>query len=97
MYDKLSVIIDILTEDADVISAEENAARAKADGKPFASEIDHTTRSKIELVTRAQNLQQSLKLVIFQVEQGTVLRVIVTRMGGGGSKASSYEWFNDIL
>uniref|UniRef100_A0A8C8U7X5 Diacylglycerol kinase n=2 Tax=Peromyscus maniculatus bairdii TaxID=230844 RepID=A0A8C8U7X5_PERMB len=69
MYDKLSVIIDILTEDADVISAEENAARAKADGKPFASEIDHTTRSKIELVTRAQNLQQSLKLVIFQVEQ----------------------------
>lgn len=96
MYDKLSVIIDILTEDADVISAEENAVRAKADGKPFASEIDHTTRSKIELVTRAQNLQQSLKLVIFQVEQGTVLRVIVTRMGGG-SKASSYEWFNDIL
>ncbi|OBS57893.1 hypothetical protein A6R68_10981 [Neotoma lepida] len=73
MYDKLSVIIDVLTEDPEVISAEKGAAaysdRGKADEKPFVPQIDHITRSKLELAKRVQNLQQSLKLLIFQVEQ----------------------------
>ncbi|KAL6092028.1 hypothetical protein STEG23_026831, partial [Scotinomys teguina] len=73
MYDKLSVIIDILAEDAEVIAAEKEAGAyadcGRADGKPFVPQIDHITRSKMELSTRAQKLQQSLKLIIFQVEQ----------------------------
>lgn len=84
MYDKLSVVIDVLAEDAATTSAEKEAAvyiaRGKADGKPFIPQIDHIAKSKLELAARAQKLQQSLKLIIFQVEQGKVLRVIMARI-----------------
>uniref|UniRef100_A0A8C5KC36 Diacylglycerol kinase n=1 Tax=Jaculus jaculus TaxID=51337 RepID=A0A8C5KC36_JACJA len=73
MYDKLSVLIDVLTEEAEATSAETGAAvhahSDKEEGKPFAPQLDHIAKSKLELVTRAQNLQKSLKLIIFQVEQ----------------------------
>ncbi|XP_004646347.1 diacylglycerol kinase kappa [Octodon degus] len=73
MYDKLSILIDILVEDAAGTSIEKSATlhadSGKADGKPLNIEIDHIAKSKLELATRAKNLQKSLKLVIFQVEQ----------------------------
>ncbi|XP_021044191.1 diacylglycerol kinase kappa [Mus pahari] len=73
MYDKLSVLIDLLAEDAVAASAERTAtaygSRSKADGKPFVPQLDHIARAKLELAERAQKLQQSLKLIIFQVEQ----------------------------
>jgi diacylglycerol kinase (ATP) len=98
MYDKLSVLIDLLAEDAVAASAERTAtaygSRSQADGKPFVPQLDHIARAKLELAERAQKLQQSLKLIIFQVEQGTVFRVIVTRIGK--RKGSSYEWFHDL-
>ncbi|XP_051034472.1 diacylglycerol kinase kappa [Phodopus roborovskii] len=73
MYDKLSVLTDILAEDADVTAVEKGAtayaARNRAHGKPFIFQIDHITKSKLELAARAHNLQKSLKLIIFQIEQ----------------------------
>ncbi|KFO22636.1 Diacylglycerol kinase kappa, partial [Fukomys damarensis] len=73
MYDKLSAVIDILAEEAAATSVERSATvhtdSGKADGKPFKTQIDHVAKSKSELATKAQNLQKSLKLIIFQVEQ----------------------------
>ncbi|XP_007989921.3 diacylglycerol kinase kappa [Chlorocebus sabaeus] len=73
MYDKLSVLIDVLAEEAAATSAEKSATvyadSSKADRKPFVLQIDHIAKCKLELATKAQNLQKSLKLIIFQVEQ----------------------------
>ncbi|KAF3812834.1 hypothetical protein GH733_019197 [Mirounga leonina] len=70
MYDKLSVLIDILAEEAAVEkSATVCADDGKADGKRFIPRIDHIAKCKLELATKAQNLQKSLKLIIFQVQQ----------------------------
>ncbi|XP_052028091.1 diacylglycerol kinase kappa, partial [Apodemus sylvaticus] len=73
MYDKLSILSDILAEDAVAASAERAAiaygSRSKADGKPFMPELDHVAKAKMELAERIQKLQQSLKLIIFQIEQ----------------------------
>ncbi|XP_028626686.1 diacylglycerol kinase kappa [Grammomys surdaster] len=73
MYDKLSVVLDLLAEDAVAASAERTATayggRSEADGKPFEPELDHIAKTKLELAERAQKLQQCLKLIIFQVEQ----------------------------
>ncbi|XP_054328988.1 diacylglycerol kinase kappa [Pongo pygmaeus] len=73
MYDKLSVLIDVLAEEAAATSAEKSATEyadsSKADRKPFVPQIDHIAKCKLELATKAQNLQKSLKLIIFQVEQ----------------------------
>ncbi|XP_055453530.1 diacylglycerol kinase kappa [Psammomys obesus] len=73
MYDKLSVVIDVLAEDEASTSAVKGATayadNGKADRKPFIPQIDHIAKSKLELTARALNLQQSLKLIIFQVEQ----------------------------
>ncbi|KAB1253141.1 Diacylglycerol kinase kappa [Camelus dromedarius] len=74
MYDKLSVLIDILAEDAAVEKSAAYADSAKADGKPFVPQIDHIAKCKLELATKAQNLQESLKLIIFQVEQANPQR-----------------------
>ncbi|MBZ3889775.1 Diacylglycerol kinase kappa, partial [Sciurus carolinensis] len=73
MYDKLSVLIDVLAEEAAATSVEKSATvctdGGKADGKPFVPQIDHIAKCKLELATKAQNLQKSLKLIIFQIEQ----------------------------
>ncbi|XP_062040281.1 diacylglycerol kinase kappa [Lepus europaeus] len=73
MFDKLSVLIDVLSEDASATSVKKGttvyADSGKADGKPFIPQMDHIAKSKLELATKAQNLQKSLKLIIFQVEQ----------------------------
>uniref|UniRef100_A0A2K6QSN5 diacylglycerol kinase (ATP) n=2 Tax=Rhinopithecus roxellana TaxID=61622 RepID=A0A2K6QSN5_RHIRO len=73
MYDKLSVLIDVLAEEAATTSSEKSATvyadSSKADRKPFVLQIDHIAKCKLELATKAQNLQKSLKLIIFQVEQ----------------------------
>ncbi|XP_028378811.1 diacylglycerol kinase kappa [Phyllostomus discolor] len=70
MYDKLSVLIDVLAEEAAVEkSATVCEDSGKADGKPFILQIDHIAKCKLELATKAKNLQKSLKLIIFQVEQ----------------------------
>ncbi|XP_063136527.1 diacylglycerol kinase kappa isoform X2 [Rattus norvegicus] len=73
MYDKLSVLLDLLAEDAVAASAERTAtaygSRSKPDGKAFVPELDHIAKAKMELAERAQKLQQSLKLILFQVEQ----------------------------
>lgn len=77
MYDKLSVLIDVLAEEVAVEkSATVCADSGKADGKPFVPQIDHITKCKLELATKAQNLQKSLKLIVFQVEQGKGPRVV---------------------
>lgn len=85
MYDKLSVLIDVLAEEAAATSAEKSATvyadSSKADRKPFVLQVDHIAKCKLELATKAQNLQKSLKLIIFQVEQGKVARVVVTEVG----------------
>lgn len=77
MYDKLSIIIDVLAEEAADTSTEKSADSGKADGKPFVPQVDHIAKSKLELTTRAQNLQKSLKLIIFRVEQGKALGVVI--------------------
>ncbi|XP_053436698.1 diacylglycerol kinase kappa [Nycticebus coucang] len=69
MYDKLSILIDVLAEKAAGTSAVKNIDSGKADGKSFVTQIDHIAKCKLELATKAQNLQKSLKLIIFQVEQ----------------------------
>ncbi|KAM6144025.1 diacylglycerol kinase kappa [Erethizon dorsatum] len=73
MYDKLNILIDVLAEEAAGTSVEKSATLrtdgGKADGKPLNTQIDHIVKSKLELATKAQNLQKSLKLIIFQVEQ----------------------------
>uniref|UniRef100_A0A8C9IAL2 Diacylglycerol kinase n=1 Tax=Piliocolobus tephrosceles TaxID=591936 RepID=A0A8C9IAL2_9PRIM len=73
MYDKLSVLIDVLAEEAAATSSEKSATvyadSSKADRKPFVLQIDHIAKCKLELATKAQNLQKSLKLIMFQVEQ----------------------------
>ncbi|XP_005411412.1 PREDICTED: diacylglycerol kinase kappa [Chinchilla lanigera] len=73
MYDKLSILIDVLAEDAAGTSAEKSTTlhsdSGKADGKHLNTQIDHIAKSKLELAQKAQNLQKSLKLIIFQVEQ----------------------------
>ncbi|KAM5221431.1 diacylglycerol kinase kappa [Ctenodactylus gundi] len=73
MYDKLSILIDVLAEEAAAASADESptihAGSGKADGKPLTSQIDHIAKCKLELATKARSLQKSLKLIIFQVEQ----------------------------
>ncbi|XP_040857497.1 diacylglycerol kinase kappa [Ochotona curzoniae] len=73
MYEKLSVLVDVLAEDVAAISAKKGAAvhadGGKSDGKPCVSQMDHIGNSKLELATRAHKLQKSLKLIIFQVEQ----------------------------
>lgn len=100
MYDKLSIIIDILTEDEEVTSAERLATTygtyEKIDPKPFVPQIDHITKSKLELAVRAHDLQKSLKLIIFQVEQSKILSAFGTRKDGE-SAGFAYEWFNDLL
>ena len=58
MYDKLSVLIDVLAEEAEVEkSATVCADSDKADGKPFVPQIDHIAKCKLELATKAKNLQ----------------------------------------
>ena len=90
MYDKLSVLSDILAEDAAVEkSAKAHKESAKADGKPSIPQIDHIAKCKLELATKAQNLQKSLKLIIFQVEQGKGSRVVLTE---GGEREGSCGW-----
>jgi diacylglycerol kinase (ATP) len=94
MYDKLSVLIDVLVEEAAATSAEKSATAYadsdKAEGKPFVPQTDHIAKCKLELATRAQNLQKSLKLIIFQVEQGKGSRVgVEARKGSSG-------WFIDL-
>ncbi|XP_077003134.1 diacylglycerol kinase kappa [Tamandua tetradactyla] len=73
MYDKLSILIEVLDEEAAALPAEKSAIACadggKAGGKPPIPQIDHISRCKLELVTKAQNLQKSFKLIIFQVEQ----------------------------
>ncbi|XP_050016932.1 diacylglycerol kinase kappa isoform X2 [Alexandromys fortis] len=73
MYDKLSTIIDILTEDEELASMERLAStyrsHEKTDPEPFVPQLDHFTKSKLEVVVKAHDLQKSLKLIIFQVEQ----------------------------
>ncbi|CAD7682097.1 unnamed protein product [Nyctereutes procyonoides] len=70
MYDKLSILIDTLAEEAAIEkSPTVYADGGKVDGKPFVPQIDHIAKCKLELATKAQNLQKSLKLIIFQVEQ----------------------------
>lgn len=93
MYDKLSVLIDVLAKEATV---EKNATvcedSGKADGKPFVPQIDHIAKCKLELATKAKNLQKSLKLIIFQVEQGKGPRVVVIEVGEKGSSG----WFTGL-
>lgn len=73
MYDKLSILIDILAEEAAIEKSPiVYADGGKVDGKPFVPQIDHIAKCKLELATKARNLQKSLKLIIFQVEQGKV-------------------------
>lgn len=82
IYDKLSVLIDILAEEAAVEkSATVCADRSKADGKPFVPQIDYIAKCKLELATKAENLQKSLKLIVFQVEQGKDPRVVEIELG----------------
>ncbi|KAM7339264.1 hypothetical protein ACRRTK_002748 [Alexandromys fortis] len=73
MYDKLSTIIDILTEDEELASMERLAStyrsHEKTDPELFVPQLDHFTKSKLEVVVKAHDLQKSLKLIIFQVEQ----------------------------
>ena len=90
MYDKLSVLIDILAEDVAVEkSAKAHKESAKEDGKPSIPQIDHIAKCKLELATKAQSLQKSLKLIIFQVEQGKGPRVVLTE---GGEREGSCGW-----
>uniref|UniRef100_G1NW57 Diacylglycerol kinase n=1 Tax=Myotis lucifugus TaxID=59463 RepID=G1NW57_MYOLU len=66
----LNVLIDVLAEEAAVEkSATVCADSSKAHGKPFVPQIDHIAKCKLELATKAKNLQKSLKLIVFQVEQ----------------------------
>ncbi|XP_039331535.1 diacylglycerol kinase kappa [Saimiri boliviensis] len=73
MYDKLSVVMDVLAEEAADTSVEKSATvpadSSKADRKSFIPQMDHIAKYRLELTTKAQNLQKSLKLIIFQVEQ----------------------------
>ncbi|XP_048191355.1 diacylglycerol kinase kappa [Perognathus longimembris pacificus] len=74
MYDKLNVLIDILAEEAEATSAEKSTTVSEDDGRAsrtpfFVSQTDQIARCKLDLTTRAKNLQKSLKLIIFQVEQ----------------------------
>lgn len=86
MYDKLSTIIDILSEDEELASMERLAStyrsREKTDPEPFVPQLDHFTKSKLEVVVKAHDLQKSLKLIIFQVEQGKILSAIGTGKDG---------------
>lgn len=94
IYDKLSVLIDVLAEEAAVEkSATVCADSSKADGKPFIPQIDHIAKCKLELATKAKNLQKSLKLIVFQVEQGKGPGVVEIEVG---QKESSGEWFTDL-
>lgn len=94
MYDKLSVLIDVLAEEAAVErSATVCADSGKADGKPFIPQIDHIAKCKLELATKAQNLQKSLKLIIFQVEQGKGPRVVAIEVK---EKEGSSGWFTGL-
>lgn len=79
MYDKLNVLNDVLSEEATIEKyATVCADSGKADGKPFVPQTDHIAKCKLELATKAKNLQKSLKLIIFQIEQGKDPRVVVT-------------------
>ncbi|XP_016008754.2 diacylglycerol kinase kappa [Rousettus aegyptiacus] len=70
MYDKLNVLNDVLSEEAAIEKyATVCADSGKADGKPFVPQTDHIAKCKLELATKAKNLQKSLKLIIFQIEQ----------------------------
>ncbi|XP_023587605.1 diacylglycerol kinase kappa [Trichechus manatus latirostris] len=73
MYDKLNVLIDVLAEEAAATPVEKTTTvhpdSGKADGKRLVPQLDHISRCKLELATKAQNLQKSLKLLVFQVEQ----------------------------
>ncbi|XP_006913468.1 diacylglycerol kinase kappa [Pteropus alecto] len=70
MYDKLNVLNDVLSEEATIEKyATVCADIGKADGKPFVPQTDHIAKCKLELATKAKNLQKSLKLIIFQIEQ----------------------------
>ncbi|XP_004713194.2 diacylglycerol kinase kappa [Echinops telfairi] len=73
MYDKLSILIDTLAEEETASPVEEIPIAYpdydKSDAKSFFTQQDHIARCKLELSTKAQNLQKSLKLLIFQVEQ----------------------------
>lgn len=94
MYDKLSVLIDILDEEAAVEkSATVSADDGKVDGKPFVPQIDHIAKCKLELATKAQNLQKSLKLIIFQVEQGKGPRVVVIEVR---EREGSSGWITNL-
>lgn len=94
MYDKLSVLIDVLADEAAVEkSATGSADSGKADGEPFVPQIDHIAKCKLELATKAQNLQKSLKLIIFQVEQGKSPRVVVIE---AREREGSSGWFTGL-
>lgn len=94
IYDKLSVLIDVLAEEAAIEkSATVCAESNKADGKPFVPQIDNIAKYKLELATKAKNLQKSLKLIVFQVEQGKGPRVVEIEVG---KKESSSEWFTGL-
>ncbi|XP_006876417.1 PREDICTED: diacylglycerol kinase kappa [Chrysochloris asiatica] len=73
MYDKLSDLVDVLAEEEAATPVEKivtvHPESGKADAKPLIPQLDHISRCKLELTTKAQNLQKSLKLLIFQVEQ----------------------------
>lgn len=67
-------MIDVLDEQAAGTSVKKSTTLHmdidKTDGNPLNTQVDHIAKSKLELTTKAQNLQKSLKLIIFQVEQG---------------------------
>ncbi|XP_041910242.1 diacylglycerol kinase kappa [Arvicola amphibius] len=73
MYDKLSILIDILTEDEELTTVQQLVTtyetHEETDPKPFIFQIDQVTKSKLEVAVKAHNIQKSLKLLIFQVEQ----------------------------
>uniref|UniRef100_H0UU19 Diacylglycerol kinase n=1 Tax=Cavia porcellus TaxID=10141 RepID=H0UU19_CAVPO len=73
LYDNLSILIDVLDEQAAGTSVKKSTTLHmdidKTDGNPLNTQVDHIAKSKLELTTKAQNLQKSLKLIVFQVEQ----------------------------
>lgn len=94
MYDKLNVLNDVLSEEAAIEKyATVCADNGKADGKPFVPQTDHIAKCKLELATKAKNLQKSLKLIIFQIEQGKDPRVVITAVG---KREDSSKWFTGL-
>lgn len=94
MYDKLNVLNDVLSEEAAIEKyATVCVDSGKVDGKPFVPQTDHIAKCKLELATKAKNLQKSLKLIIFQIEQGKDPRVVITEVG---KREDSSKWFTGL-